>query len=190
MRTFRLVAIGLAGLAALVAGVVYYFRRNPRMGSSFVNSVVNPALLGHGLVGRGRAEIATLEHFGRRSGKRRLTPIHPETTPDGFQIMVPLGEHSEWTRNVIAAGHCRLQLHDVVYELDEPRIVRPTDLEGLPKILRRIEDYLGFQYLELRSFNCAAGSLEAPVEAQPTPLAEAGSIQPDERANELVGATG
>ena len=31
----------------------------------------------------------------------------------------PLGDHSEWARNVLAAGHCRLQLRDVVYELDD-----------------------------------------------------------------------
>jgi hypothetical protein len=101
-----------------------------------------------------------IEHIGRRSGIRRLTPVHPEPTVDGFRIVVPLATESEWARNVLAAGHCRLQLHDVVYELDEPRLIAPEDIEGLPGILRRLETALGFRYLALRRFNIAAGLLE------------------------------
>ena len=74
-----------------------------------------PRLLQRGLAGGAKSEIGTLEHFGRMSGVRRLTPVHPEPTPAGFRVMVPLGSHSQWARNVLAAGHCRLQLHDVVY---------------------------------------------------------------------------
>ena len=58
--------------AALVAAVGWW-RRNPRIGTAFVNSVVNPALLRRGLAGYGRSEIGTLEHVGRKSGVRRLT---------------------------------------------------------------------------------------------------------------------
>ena len=108
--------------AALVAAVGLW-RRNPRIGTAFVNSVVNPALLRRGLAGYGRSEIGTLEHVGRMSGVRRLTPVHPEPTPAGFRIIVPLGMRSEWARNVIAAGHCRLLLHDQVFDLDEPAMV-------------------------------------------------------------------
>ena len=108
--------------AALVAAVGLW-RRNPRIGTAFVNSVVNPALLRRGLAGYGRSEIGTLEHVGRKSGVRRLTPVHPEPTPAGFRIIVPLGMRSEWARNVIAAGHCRLLLHDQVFDLDEPAMV-------------------------------------------------------------------
>ena len=160
MRFVRFVSLGLLGLVALISAALIAFRRNPRMGSTFVNTVVNPVLIRRGLAGQGRAEIATLEHFGRRSGKRYLTPVHPEPAPDGFQIMVPLGVHSEWARNVIAAGHCRLQLHDVVYELDEPKTVKPCSVVGQPAVLRRIEESLGFAYLTLREFGSSPGSLE------------------------------
>ena len=47
-------------------------------GPMFVNTVVNPRLLRRGLAGGGASEIGTIEHFGRRSGVRRLTPVHPE----------------------------------------------------------------------------------------------------------------
>ena len=111
------------------------------------------------LSGSGKAEIATLEHIGRRTGQRRLTPIHPEETANGFQIMVPLGEHSQWVRNVVAAGSCRMQFHDRVFELDEPQVVQPTSLGGPPRVWWRLEEYLGFEYLTLRCFRVTPGSL-------------------------------
>jgi hypothetical protein len=151
-------AVGLG----LVLGLIWAFKQNPRRGSSFVNSVVNPLLIRRGLAGKGRAEIGTLEHFGRRSGKRRLAPVYPEPTAVGLRIMVPLGEQSEWARNVISAGRCRLQLHDLVYELDEPAMLPPTDVAGVPAIIRRFQEYLGFRYMTLRLFSSGPGNLDAP----------------------------
>ena len=148
--------------AALVAAVGLW-RRNPRVGTAFVNSIVNPALLRRGLAGYGRSEIGTLEHVGRVSGVRRLTPVHPEPTPAGFRIIVPLGARSEWARNVVAAGHCRLLLHDQVFDLDEPAMVDAGQAHDLPWPLRRVVAVLGFQYLNLRTFASHPGSLETAV---------------------------
>ena len=161
----RLVAIsgGSAILAAIVTGTVVYWRRNPRVGTRFVNAVVNPGLLKRGLAGGEKSEIGTVEHIGRRSGIRRLTPVHPESIPGGFRIVVPLGGHSEWARNVLAAGHCRLQLHDLVYDLDEPAMIEASDARDLPRIVRGVMQVLGFQYLTLRTFAVTTGALE-PLE--------------------------
>jgi hypothetical protein len=145
--------------AALVA-TVGLWRRNRRIGTAFVNSVVNPALLRRGLAGYGRSEIGTLEHVGRKSGVRRLTPVHPEPTRAGFRIIVPLGTRSEWARNVIAAGHCRLLLHDQVFDLDEPAMVDAGQAQDLPWPLGRVLAALGFKYLNLRTFASHPGSLE------------------------------
>jgi hypothetical protein len=161
-RLFRILAV-LAAFAIVTCGAVVYWRRHPRLGTTFVNLVVNPVLLRRGLAGGAKSEIGTIEHFGRRSGIRRLTPVHPEPTADGFRVIVPLAEHSAWARNVLAAGHCRLQLHDTVYELDEPTIVRPSEVDGLPGPVRFAEAGLGFQYLKLRTFAAKAGTLE-PLE--------------------------
>ena len=149
-----------AALAAVTGGAVVVWRRNPRFGSAFVNAVVDPAFIRRGLAGRGRSEIGTLEHVGRRSGIHRLTPIHPESTVDGFRIMVPLGPHSEWARNVLAAGHCRLQLHDLVYDLDEPLMVPAGDIDDLPLALRAAMAALDFQYLKVRTFDVNPGTLD------------------------------
>ena len=110
------------------------------------------------------SEIGTLEHVGRTSGIRRLTPVHPEPTPDGFRIVVPLGPSSQWARNVLAAGHCRLQLHDRVYDLDEPAMVDAGEVDHLPWAVRGVMGALGFQYLKMRTFDAHAGALE-PAEA-------------------------
>ena len=88
------------GLVAAAAALVAAWRRNPRIGTRFINEVVNPYLVARGIAGAGRSELGTLEHVGRRTGTRHLTPIRPVPTEDGFRIMVPLGPKSEWARNV------------------------------------------------------------------------------------------
>ena len=64
---------------------------------------------------------------------------------------MPLGMQSEWARNVIAAGQCRVQLHDQVFDLDEPAMVDAGEARDLPWPLRRVMAALGFKYLSLRT---------------------------------------
>ncbi len=156
MRT----TIALIAASTAAAGAAFsVWRRDPRIGSALVNTTVDPWLLRHGLAGGTHSEIGPLEHIGRRSGLRRLTPVHPEPTPEGFRVMVPLGARSEWARNVIAAGHCRLQLHGQVYALAEPVLVRPDRVSGLPWVIRRTMAALGFEYLSLRTVGVEPGTL-------------------------------
>ena len=181
MRRFVVI---LAALAAVAGGFVMLWRRNPRVGTSFMNSAVNPLLLRRGLSGVGRSEIGTLEHRGRVSGVLRLTPVHPEPTPEGFRIMVPLGEHSEWAHNVMAAGHCRMQLHGLVYDLDEPALIPASDVEDLPAPARRVMSELGFEYLTLRTFKVNPGTLA--VEEQTEPATEAPAAEEVATGSEAV----
>lgn len=183
MRRIVRIFAASAALSAVVGGAVIVWRRHPRVGTSFVNSVVNPSLLRHGLSGGASSEIGILEHVGRRSGIRRLTPVHPEPTPEGFRIVVPLGQQSEWARNVVAAGHCRLQLHDIVYELDEPTMLPANDVLDLPSVVRGAMAALGFRYLMLRTFRAEPGSIEPeptkasmPVVPEPGRMAEEGAV--------------
>jgi hypothetical protein len=141
--------IGLSAAIGAVAATAW--RRNPRLGTAFVNSVVNPALMRHGLVGGRVSEIGMIEHVGRRSGIHRLTPVHPEPTRNGFRVLVPLGVRSEWVQNVFAADHCRLHLHEAVFDLDEPAWVAASRIQDLPWPVRRLMGALGFQYVTLRT---------------------------------------
>jgi hypothetical protein len=189
MRRIRFVIVGLGALGALVVAGAVAWRRNRRLGSGIVNSVVNPRMIRHGLAGSGASEIGTLEHMGRRSGLRRLTPVHPEPTADGFRIIVPLGAQSEWARNVVAAGHCRLQLHDVVYELDEPRLVAASEVGDLPAPVRHLAAALGFDYLLLRRFASAPGTLAEVVEDEAIPLrADLPDVPASPPSREVVSA--
>jgi hypothetical protein len=137
------------------------WRRDRRIGTRLVNEVLDPFLLRRGLSGAGRSELGTLEHIGRRSGIRRLTPVHPVATAEGFRIIVPLGERSEWARNVLAAGGCRIQLHDTVHELDEPALLAPDLVPGLTRPARWLGSWLGFRYLVLHRVAQRPGSLAA-----------------------------
>jgi hypothetical protein len=163
--------------SSLVAAVAWW-RRNRRTGSRFVNDVVNPFLLRQGVPGQSRENLATLEHIGRRSGTRRLTLVHPVPTEDGFRITVPLGVESEWARNVLAAGHCRMQIGDIVFELDEPSLV-PVGSDGhVVAPVRWAQTGLGFMWLRLHRFGEAPGRLEAPEPSLERIAAEPSAPQP------------
>jgi deazaflavin-dependent oxidoreductase (nitroreductase family) len=156
---FGVAIVGLAGW------FVAWWRRHPRFGAEWVNRVADPWLMRQGVVTSSKGEIGLLEHVGRKTGTVRVTPVHPVRTADGFRIVVPLGVESHWASNVVAAGHCRLQVDEVVHELDEPLLVMPSMVEGLPKLATRAMDWLGFRYLVLRQFAEHPGTLETPVEA-------------------------
>ena len=167
MRRMVLAVGFLLGISAAAIGVgVWAWRRNPRMGTRLMNDRVNPLLLRHGVSGEPGSEIGILEHVGRRSGVRRLTPVHPEPTADGFRIVVPLADRSEWARNVLAAGHCRLELRGTVHELDEPVMLLPADVEGIAGPVRWATSALGFRYLRLHRFAEAPGTLSAADAAE------------------------
>ncbi len=176
-RLVIIVGVPVAAAAALFAA----WRRNPRLGTRIVNDVVNPLFVERGIAGAGRSELGTLEHVGRRSGTRHLSPIRPVPTEDGFRIMVPLGARSEWAQNVLVAGHCRMQLHDTVYELDEPVLLAAGEVPEIPMPVAAVLDRLDVQYLLLRRFAEAPGRLEeeaaepgteAPSAAAPAELPE------------------
>ncbi len=74
---------------------------------------------------------------------------------------MPLGTQSQWARNVMAAGGCRIQLHGRVYELGEPRLVPASEIDDLPRPMRALLSCLGSHYLRMRTLDVRAGTLEA-----------------------------
>jgi hypothetical protein len=142
-------------IAAELYGAARWWRGHRRAGADYVNRIVDPWLEAHGVIGGSRDELGLIEHVGRKSGIVRRTPVHPAATADGFRIIVPIGEESEWARNVLSAGHCRLVLGDRVLELDEPVLETPADVPGLLGPVRALFEWLGFRYLRLRTFGPA-----------------------------------
>lgn len=177
MRRVVLVTGVVASAAALMewrrahlAGDVPFDRVRRAM-----NGQVNPWLMQRGLVGGAHSEIALLEHVGRRSGRRHVTPVHPTFVDDQVWIPLPYGEGSQWARNVLAAGHCQMTLRDVVYELDEPQIVPALEDPKLPERAARFAGWLGIEYLRLHRFaehEVMPGAAEAAPTADEIEAAE------------------
>lgn len=87
--------------------------------------------------------------------------------PGGYRVIVPIGERSEWARNVQAAGGCRLLLGEQPIELRDPVIELPSEIPGLAGPVRAVFGWLGFRYLRLRTVDpVPAGPVTAPAERQ------------------------
>jgi deazaflavin-dependent oxidoreductase (nitroreductase family) len=162
----------LGTFGALLVGAAAWWRRHPRFGSAWVNRVVDPWLVRRGVIDKSAGEIGLIEHVGRRSGTVRLSPVHPVPIDDGYRIIVPLGVESQWARNVLAAGHCRLQVGHVVHELDEPTLVVPSAVDDLPPLTGRVMEWLGFRYLLLHRFAEGPGSLASIPEPSSSRIAD------------------
>lgn len=95
----------------------------PRALARFNRHVTNPiqrrwagVLPMHGIV----------EHAGRRSGRQYRTPVLSFRTRDrrGFAFIVGYGLHSDWLRNVLAAGSAGLVHRGRHYTLSGPTLLR------------------------------------------------------------------
>jgi hypothetical protein len=128
-----------------------------------VNDVVNPWLLEHHVPGGPAGELGTLEHVGRKSGTVHLTPVHPTIQRETVLVPAPLGVGSQWAQNVLHAGTARLQLHDVLYELDRPELITVAESGFYPKTVAAPFDHMGLRYVRMHVVASAPGAF-APQE--------------------------
>jgi deazaflavin-dependent oxidoreductase (nitroreductase family) len=77
------------------------------------------------LVGHG--DFAELEHVGRRSGRTYRIPINAFRSGDVVTFALTYGPHTDWLRNVRAAGGARLLCRGELLTLGAPREV-PTEV--------------------------------------------------------------
>lgn len=94
--------------------------RVPRAVAKFNRRVTNPAArsITPWLPCQG-----TLEHVGRKSGRRYRTPLLVFPTPDGFLVLIGYGLHSDWVKNVLAGGQAVLHRRGRSIALVNPRLV-------------------------------------------------------------------
>jgi hypothetical protein len=97
------------------------FRDNIRQ---FNRRRLNPATL-H-IAGNRSRVYASLEHVGRRSGHEYITPVVAKPLGDGFVIPLPYGADTDWCRNVLAAGKCKLHWNGQEYALEKPEVIPPS----------------------------------------------------------------
>ncbi|APD84071.1 nitroreductase family deazaflavin-dependent oxidoreductase [Mycobacterium intracellulare] len=98
--------------------------RVPRAVAKFNRRVTNPAArsITPWLPCQG-----TLEHVGRKSGRRYRTPLLVFPTPDGFLVLIGYGLHSDWVKNVLAGGQAVLHRRGRSIALVNPRLVSKAE---------------------------------------------------------------
>lgn len=125
----------------------------------FVTRRFNPLVTRLGLVGGRRSPWAYLEHVGRHSGTVYRTPVLPTVVGDYAYVPLPYGEDVDWSRNVRAAGHCRLQRHGEVLELDEPVVIVAAERPGIPAWYRTYLERRQTRILRLHVLLAELGAL-------------------------------
>ncbi|NPV56087.1 MAG: nitroreductase family deazaflavin-dependent oxidoreductase [Anaerolineae bacterium] len=96
--------------------------------------------------------FALVEHTGRKSGKTYRTPVVTARQPGGFLFALTYGDHVDWYRNILAAGHCRLHWRRRDYALVDPQPLPasqavPSFPAPFNRVLRwmRLEDFFTLQ---------------------------------------------
>ncbi|WP_304107342.1 nitroreductase family deazaflavin-dependent oxidoreductase [Mycolicibacterium bacteremicum] len=102
--------------------------RMPRAVATFNRRVTNPAARS---IVPWLPYLGTLEHVGRRSGKRYQTPLLIFTTEHGFVILIGYGLESDWLKNVMAGGATALRRRGRVITVGNPRLADKADTAAL-----------------------------------------------------------
>jgi len=90
---------------------------------------------------------AVVYHAGRRSGRTYATPIAIQLTPDGFVIPLPFGDSTQWARNVLAAGGCRLRWRGAELDACAPEVVGWAEASAFyGPVLRALAPALGIRH--------------------------------------------
>ena len=76
----------------------------------------------------------TLEHVGRKSGKRYRTPLNIFDTDDGYVILIGYGLESHWVQNVLAGGPATIHKHGKTVPVANPRLVSKAEAAPLVTI--------------------------------------------------------
>ena len=115
--------------------------RVPRAMAKFNSRITNPLALKLGLWA---PTLGSLEHVGRKSGKRYRTPLNIFDTDDGYVILVGYGTESHWVKNVLAGGPATIHKHGKTVQVGNPRMVSKAEGERLvtsAKLLYRLHPY-------------------------------------------------
>lgn len=88
----------------------------PRWLAQINKRVFNPSELKRGI-------RPVLTHVGRSSGNTHRTPLDAHPVDGGYIFIVMYGSHSDWVKNVLAAGTAKLEIDGDEFELMSPRLV-------------------------------------------------------------------
>ena len=88
--------------------------------------------------------FAVIVHRGRKSGHRYETPVMVFRDGDRFLIALTYGgDHTDWVKNVVAAGGCDLRTGGRAYQAGAPRVYRDESRSGIRPVERQALRLLG-----------------------------------------------
>jgi deazaflavin-dependent oxidoreductase (nitroreductase family) len=88
---------------------------------------------------------AVVVHTGRRSGREYRTPVNVFRRGGGYAIALTYGPDSDWVRNVLAAGGCRLETRGGTIVVGDPVVLRDPRRSAVPFLLRPFLRILGVE---------------------------------------------
>jgi deazaflavin-dependent oxidoreductase (nitroreductase family) len=130
----------IISLLVLVLAPILLIRFRKRWVAAFNLAVTNR------IISRFAARLpgfGILTHVGRKSGRVYRTPVNVFRAPQGFLIALTYGRESEWVRNVIAAGGCKLETRGVQHQLSAPTIVHDPTRRRFPIPVRIVLRLIG-----------------------------------------------
>ncbi|CAN3130475.1 nitroreductase family deazaflavin-dependent oxidoreductase [Mycobacterium sp. smrl_JER01] len=102
--------------------------RVPRRVAQFNKRVTNPVAR---TITPWLPYLGTLEHVGRKSGRRYRTPLLVFATRDGYAILIGYGPQSDWLKNVLAGGPTVLHKRGRSVTLVNPRVMSKAEAASL-----------------------------------------------------------
>jgi len=89
--------------------------------------------------------LGLLTHTGRRSGREFTIPVNVFEFEGGYRFALTYGPGTDWVKNVLSAGGCRLRHRGRTVELVNPRLVHDPDLTGMPRFVRFVLTRIGVE---------------------------------------------
>jgi deazaflavin-dependent oxidoreductase (nitroreductase family) len=103
--------------------------------------------------------LGVVIHRGRRSGRRYETPVNVFTADNGYVFALTYGPDTDWVKNVLAAGGCRLRTRGDTVELVSPRLFHDETRRGIRPFERQVLRVLGVaDFLSLKPASTAAAT--------------------------------
>jgi deazaflavin-dependent oxidoreductase (nitroreductase family) len=94
--------------------------------------------------------FAVVHHRGRSSGREFQTPVMLFRTDGGFVIALAYGPHTDWVKNVLAAGSCTVETHGVQVPCTAPRLYRDPSRQHIRPVESAVLGLIGVEdFLEL-----------------------------------------
>jgi deazaflavin-dependent oxidoreductase (nitroreductase family) len=134
-------------IALLVVPPILLIRFRKRWVAAFNLAVTN---LNHQPIRRPIARLRHFTHVGRKSGSVYRAPVNVFSSVQRLLIALTYSSQSEWVKNVLAAGVCKLKTRGRKYQPSAPNVVRDLSRQRFPIPVRVVLRLVGAdEYMEL-----------------------------------------